>query len=249
MTTSALYRDPVILDSVAHRSKKLAVLNDFSVAAGMHACYLAGVEFATASRQMVIVFVRNTDDPAAGPISPVVMMGVEVGENLYIKGSEWDGRYQPAYIRRYPFWTARLPDTEAPTLLIDAACSAFSDTEGEPLFDAEGKPAPKLEGALKFVENFEFEAARTKVFCERLVELELLRDMKADLSLPGGKAITLDGFLVIDREKFLALPDDVVLELHRNGTMALIYAHLGSLENLQELVDRKARRMLSGLEI
>ena len=243
MTTYALYRDPVILDSVNHRSKKLINLTDYSVAAGMHATYLAAVEFSHAAREMVIVFVRSDNDPAAGPISPVALMGLSEGENLLVDGTRWDARYLPAYLRRYPFWTARLEGADGPTVLIDAAWSGFSDTVGDALFDIEGKPAPKLTAALKLIEEFENEAARTKGFCERLVELDLLRGMKADVTLPGGATMSLDGFLVVDQDKLQTLPDAVVLELHRGGMFGLIHAHLLSLANLQALVERKARRM------
>lgn len=243
MSTYALYRDPVILDSVNHRRKCLGTLTDFSVAAGMHACYLTAVEFTNAAREMVVVFVRSDNDEAAGPISPVVMMGLVEGENLLVQGTRWDTRYQPAYIRRYPFWTARLEGADGPTVLVDAAWSGFSDTEGEPLFDIEGKAAPKLTAALKFIEEFELEAARTKAFCARLIELDLLRGMKADISMPDGSTLSLDGFLVIDQDKLQALPDAVVLELHRGGMFGLIHAHLSSMGNLQALVERKALRM------
>lgn len=248
MTANALYRNPVMLDSNVHRGKKLAELTDYSVAASMHATYLAAIEFPQAAREMVIVFVRSDNDPASGPISPVVMMGVREGENLLVDGTRWDARYVPGYLRRYPFWTTRLEGSNAPTVLIDDTWSGFSDTDGEALFDADGKPAPRLTAAIKFIEDFEFEAARTKAFCTRLVELELLRGMSASASLPGGETVSLDGFLVVDTDKLQALPDAVVVDLHRTGILGLIHAHLLSLANLQVLVERKTRRMNAAMD-
>ena len=243
MTTYALYRDPVALDRMAHRHLRMAPLIDYSVAKGMHASYLAAAEFMHATREMVVVFVRNKDDSAADPVSPVVMMGLKDGENLFVEGERWTGNYKPAYLRRYPFWTARVAGTDGPTVLIDAGWSGFSETVGEPLFDDAGEPTAALKAAISFIEDFEREGARTQAFCTRLTELDLLREMQATVKLANGEELSLSGFLAIDQDKLMALPDAAVLELHRTGMLGLIHAHFSSLANLQALADRKDRRV------
>ena len=248
MTTDALYREPVVLDRVAHRALRMSPLTDFSVASGMHASYLAVAEFMSAAREMVVVFVRNTDDPAASPVSPVVMMGLQDGENLFVDGKEWGARYKPAFLRRYPYWTARLAGADTSTVLIDLAWSGFSGTVGEPLFDTTGEPTEALKSALAFVEEFEREGARTQVFCTRLVELDLLREMQASVKLANGAELSLSGFLAVDQDKLLALPDAAVVELHRSGMLGLIHQQIASMANLQALVDRKDKRAPAAAE-
>lgn len=244
MTTYALYREPVVLDRVAHRALRMSPLTDFSVAKGMHATYLAAAEFMHATREMVAVFVRNTTtDTDPGPVSPVAMMGLKEGENLFVDDAHWSAVYKPAYLRRYPFWTARLDGADGPTVLIDIGWSGFSETIGEPLFDAAGEPTAALKTALTFVEEFEREGARTQAFCTRLTELDLLREMQASVKLADGEALSLSGFLVVDQDKLQALPDAAVLELHRTGMLGLIHQHFASLSNLQALADRKDRRL------
>lgn len=242
MTTYALYREPVVLDRVAHRALRMSPLADFSVARGMHATYLAAAEFMLATREMVVVFVRNATDTDPGPVSPVAMMGLKEGENLFVDGTQWSAVYKPAYLRRYPFWTARLAGADGPTVLIDIGWSGFSETTGEPLFDAAGEPTDALNTALAFIEDFEREGARTQAFCTRLMELDLLREMQASVKLADGEALSLSGFLVVDQDKLQALPDAAVLELHRTGMLGLIHQHFASLSNLQALADRKDRR-------
>ncbi len=46
-----------------------------------------------------------------------------------------------------------------------------------------------------------------------------------------------------DEEKLLALPDALVLELHRNGILMMMQAQLLSMTNMRRLVERKALRM------
>ena len=45
MTAPSFYREPVLLDSVLHRNKKVGKLTDFSVAQHLHSSYLATAEF------------------------------------------------------------------------------------------------------------------------------------------------------------------------------------------------------------
>jgi hypothetical protein len=42
------------------------------------------------------------------------------------------------------------------------------------------------------------------------------------------------------------LPDAQVLEMHRNGMLGLVHAHLLSLANMQALVERKGKRLQQG---
>ena len=48
--------------------------------------------------------------------------------------------------------------------MLDTAWSGLSPTEGEPLFDAQGRPAPALQQHLALLERFEAEAQRTRFF-------------------------------------------------------------------------------------
>lgn len=245
MSEFALYREPTVLDFIQHRHLKLAPLTDHTAASGMHACFLAAAEFTPAAREFVIVFVRDQVD-GKPQVQPIVLLGVTPGENLFIQGasgSPWEARYVPAYVRRYPFWTTQIPDVDVPAVMFDAWWKGFSQTEGDPLYEAENKPAPRLAEAIGFLEQFDAEAASTLLFCNRLVELDLLREMTANVTLPDGKTMALNGFLTIDDAKLQALPDAQVIELHRNGILGLLHAHLSSLGNLQALLERKARRM------
>lgn len=249
MINSALYRTPVLLDPAAHRHKKIGELTDLSITRGMHAVFVSATEFPQAALDFAIVFVNSGDRDPAGTLllSPVVLLGLSEGENLHVNGTQWDGRYVPAFIRRFPFLTVRLKDSGAPGVMIDAAWSGLSDTEGQALFDADDKPAPALARAMQFLELFEVEAQRTRVFCARLAELDVLKEMQADATLPDGMTLSVDGFFSVDEDKLNSLPDATVLELHRNGMLMLLQVHLLSLTNLRHLVERKARRMQAPL--
>jgi len=67
--------------------------------------------------------------------------------------------------------------------------------------------------------------------------------MQADVTLPGGQTVKVEGFMSVDEDKLNKLPDATVLELHRNGMLMLLQVHLLSMNNLRDLVDRKAARL------
>jgi hypothetical protein len=242
LVQSALYREPQLLDSKLHRHKKLKVLSDFSITRQMHAVFLSATEFPQASLDLPIIFITTSDKTADGKpvVSPVVLLGVTPGENLRLDGERWDARYLPAFIRRFPFLTAGVQGSDSPGVFVDVGYAGFSDTEGEALFDDQGKPTAFLQGALDFLQRFDEEQRRTRAFCDRLVELDLLKEMAAEAEMPAGGNVKIEGFLAVDEDKLNKLPDAVVLELHRSGMLMLVHTHLVSLSNIRDLVGRKA---------
>ena len=235
---SALFRAPEPLDAARHGALRLSPLRDFSIASRLHAVFVAATEIPEAALEYPIVFVQAGDLDAEGrpAVSTVALLGLAAGENLFVEGSRWTADYLPAFVRRYPF----VSSSTGP--MIDVAWSGLSPTAGEPLFDAQGRPSAVLDQALDFLGRFDAEARRTRAFCTRLVELDLLRPMQADATLPDGQRLTVEGFRVIDEERLLALPDAQVLELHRSGMLMLVHLHRASLARMRQLVERKARR-------
>lgn len=246
MIQSALYRAPELLDPVRHGALRISALQDWSIARHMHAVYLAATELPQAALEYPVLFVHSGERDAAGraTVSPVALLGLSQGENLFVDGTRWQARYQPAFLRRYPFLTGRAAGDPAPGVMIDTAWSGLSPTVGEALFDAQGWPAPALQQRLALLERFEAEALRTRQFCTQLLELALLKPMQADATLPDGQTLTVDGFQIVDEERLRMLPERAVLELHRNGTLMLMHLHIASLANMPALIERKARREL-----
>lgn len=242
MIPSALYREPVLIDPAQHRHLKLGTFSDFSVTRSMHAVYVAATEFALAALDFPVVFVNTAELPNVA-ISPIVLLGLTPSENLFLDGKRWDARYIPAFIRRYPFFSATIRGTNQWGVMVDTAWSGLSATEGEPLFLDGDKPAPALERAVEFLKMFEVEVDRTRAFCERLYELKLLRPMQVDATLPSGQHMAIDGFLTVDEDKLRALDDATVLELQRNGILMLVHLHIASLANVRHLVERKGRAL------
>ncbi|NML43937.1 SapC family protein [Ramlibacter sp. G-1-2-2] len=237
MAESMYYEKPVLLDRVRHRQRRVRPSTSFGFARKANSLYLAGVEFGEACKEYAVVFTRGGN----GRIVPVVMLGLRSRENLFVDAQDrWTGRYVPAFVRRYPFVLAELPG-QSLGVCIDEAYPGLNETEGEALFDAEGRDTPYLRNALDFLTQYQREYVRTEAFCQRLEQAGLLTEMNARADLVDGRSFTVGSLLVVDEKKLLALPDAVALSLFRSGEMHLVSMHLLSLSNMQRLVDKVAQ--------
>ncbi|MEJ6001987.1 SapC family protein [Paucibacter soli] len=240
MSNPPMYGNLVPLDREQHKKLRLQTeLSSVDRVAGMNSLFLAVVEFADACKEFPIVFVRVGDPANANggkvAVAPLAVFGLKAGSNLFIKNGEWQGQYMPAYLRRYPFAMARINESEDMAVCYDADWKGFSETEGTQLFSEDGQPTEFTVNAKNFLESFEREAERTRLACDRLVQLELLRDMRFEATLTNGEKIDVEGFLALDEEKYAALDDATVGELHRNGLLALLEMHRLSLGHMSRL--------------
>ena len=171
---------------------------------------------------------------------PAVILGVRGNENLFLSSSgEWQAKYIPAFVRRYPFVFSSSEDGKTFTLCIDENFSGFNkEGRGQRLFTDDGKPTPYVEGVLKFLQEYRSQFLLTQAFCKKLVELDLLEPMQAQFTMVSGEKMSLTGFMVVDRKKLKALPGDVLAELTKTDQLELIYLHLQSMRNFNAIKDR-----------
>lgn len=243
MSNPPMYGELLPLDRELHKNLKLDTSQVVvSRVADQNSVFLAAVEFGDACKEYPIVFVRaGTPGPdGKSAIAPLAVLGLRAGSNLFVEGDKWLGNYVPAYIRRYPFVMARVEQgSDSMAVCYDSKWAGFNETTGESLFK-DGQPTEFLLNAKTFLENFEQETERTRLICNLLSEMDLLQDMRFEATLPNGEKFDVEGFLALDEKKYAELPDAKVLELHRNGLIALIEMHRLSLSNMNRLVGKYA---------
>lgn len=238
MANLLFYQKPVPLNKTDHADKKINPAGrTFSFASGTNSVILAGVEFSEAAKEYPIVFAQ-----AGGSVVPVALLGLRNEENLYVDDEgNWDARYVPAFVRRYPFVLAETGQDGQRVVCIDEAYEGFNDTEGEPLFDGE-ETTPILKQAMDFLEEYQKQYQRTEAFVERLKENDLLMELNAKVDMVDGQQFGLSGLLAVDERKLLQMADDRALQLFRSGELSWVYCHLMSLGNMGRMVDRIAQR-------
>lgn len=244
MIIQNLHRQAVALDRTAHKSTRLRLpLADWSIASRLNSIFIAAVEFGDACKEYPLVFVHAGNDEQNKPlVAPVAVFGLAPEENLFLQEAGWRAHYLPAVLRLYPFAMARV-DADKFAICIDAGWPGLSETEGEPLFAADGQITELTQNVQKQLEQFESEVQRTRLVGSRLLELQLLRDMRFDATLPDGQKLSVDGFLTVDEDKLKGLSDATVVELERSGVLGLIHAHQISLGNMRRLAEWRLQRL------
>lgn len=238
MINALLHRQPVAVDRNEHRSLRLRVpVSDWTVASRLNAVFVAGVEFGDVARDFPIVFVRaGAGEDGKPDIAPIAMLGMVKEQNLYVDGTAWRAHYIPAVLASYPFAVGRL-DGDRFAICLDASWSGLSGTEGEPLFTPAGEPSAFMQQVQQRLEKLEQEVQHTRQLCRQLHDLDLLRDMRFDATMPDGSQFAVDGFLTVDDKKLGALSDEQVGQLHRSGMLGLVQAHFVSLGHMRKLLD------------
>jgi hypothetical protein len=243
VSTFAFYQKVVALNSDVHRNLKFAANEvNFSFARDTTAVLLAGVEFAEAGREYPIVFIRGQDNQ----MRPVALLGVRNGENLFVdEKGKWDASYIPAFVRRYPFVMAEGGTAGQLVVCIDESCPALNAQHGELLINAEGKPEPRMNEVIQFLQNFQSEFVRTELITRQLDELGLFIQQGARFDTSTGETFQLNDFYLIDEAKFGQIADDKLPQLFRSGALGLVYLHLASLGNMRKLPGRISARSAS----
>jgi hypothetical protein len=227
------YKQLVPLNSGVHAASRARTTDKASWLAKQHAVPLMTDEFAKGQRSYPIIF-SASENPV-----PLVLMGMNEGVNTFMNDEGHFERpvYIPAYVRRYPFLLAKLrPDTDELSLCFDPTSGAVGEfEEGMPLFE-DSAPSENTKAILKFCEDFENAGAQTHAFVEEITKLDLLMDGEVSIQQEGQEQpFIYRGFKMIDENKLRELRGDTVRKLNQNGILALIHAHLFSLQLMREI--------------
>jgi hypothetical protein len=231
------YKDLMPLNSRDHADWSSRSTDVANWMVGQHAVPLTAEEFIHASRNYPIVF-SISDNPV-----PLALMGLNEGVNTYFddSGKQLDPVYVPAYARRYPFMLAKLaPDSDELSLCFDPTSDLVGEYEdGNKLFE-DGQPTEACNATLEFCRNFEEAGFRTSSFVEELMKHDLLMDGEVSIQQTGNETpFIYRGFKMVDQEKLRELRGDVLRTMNQNGMLALVFAHLFSLEHMSEVFARQ----------
>jgi len=232
------YGGLVLLDRQRHRGRGV-VGQVARFAAGLHAVYLSLPEFVAASRHLPVVF-SQVD---ANHWQPLALTGLEPGRNLCVDSAgDWlAGAYCPAYVRRYPFCTARVREDGAEKSVVCVDEAGLGDSPPH-LFDGRGEDTPRWRELRRFIEEFDQATRQTDAFCVKLAELALLEPFEADVMPVGAGRKRLTGMWRVAEAKLNALPGAGLSQLMQRGYLARIHAHLMSLDLFHRLLELDVAR-------
>ena len=227
------YKDLMPLNSRDHATWRSRSTDQATWLVGQHAVPLTVEEFVFAQRHFPIVFSAG-DQPV-----PLALMGLNEGVNTFVddEGKLTAPVYVPAYARRYPFLLAKLqPESEDLSLCFDPSSDLIGEfDDGNPLFDGT-EPSDSCKATLDFCRNFEEAGNRTTAFVAELEKHNLLMDGEVSIQQEGlEQPFIYRGFKMVDQEKLREVRGDVLRTWNQSGLLALVFAHLFSLDHMREI--------------
>jgi hypothetical protein len=230
------YNDLVLLSSQEHENWKSRATDKATWLKDVNTVPLTVEEFPLAQRNFPIVFSAG-DNPF-----PIALMGMNEGVNVFVDedGTVNTPIYMPAYVRRYPFLLARIrPDSDELSLCVDPTSDLVGEfDEGEPLFENNG-PSESCKNTLGFCEQFEIAGQKTANFMTELTKHNLLMDGELNIDVGNGQPFNYRGFRMVDENKLREVRGDVLRSWNQSGLLALIYAHLFSLDLVRDIFGRQ----------
>lgn len=225
-----LYSNVKPLNSTEHSGLFLRDDTGFSFAGKVNAVPLTTVEFIKAAAEYVIIFAGEKDT-----LLPYAVLGIRDGENSFVDSNgEFNAKYIPAFIRRYPFVFTTLDEGKNFTVCIDADSPALnSDGIGQRLFEQDGKQSERLSRVVTFMTEYQRQYNRTRAFCRKLQEFNLLAPFSAKFEIGEKTPQTLTGFYAVSRDRLKELTDVQLRQLVQSDELELIYNHIQSVVNFE----------------
>ncbi|MGB3724784.1 MAG: SapC family protein [Glaciecola sp.] len=232
----------VLLNNIDH--KDLKVITRFGEKYGDKVWHVPTfpLEFRTLQAEYPIMFQKSAE---TGQFYPVVLLGFEQGENLYLEGETWNAGYVPLMIKRQPFligaqrYTENGEEKRRLVIHIDLDNPRVSEAEGQQLFEDFGANSPYLDQVASMLEAVDVGMQSNHDFMQQLLEFDLIESVTLDIELNNGSRNSLVGFYTIQEDHLNALSAEQINTLHTKGYLQAIYMVMASQSNISKLVDFK----------
>jgi SapC len=225
----------VILNNLTHRDVRVQA--EASAKFGDNQRFVPVVigEFPLLVTHYPVLFSKDSE---TGAFFCGAMLGIDEGENLFLKNGKGHEGYRPLNLQRAPFFVA------GEDLAIDLDHARIATHAGQALFNDEGEATPYLESIKAAFQQLKPGIEMTKRFTESLLNLNLLEPVDIVLGFDDGSKRNLVDLYTVNQEVLRQLPDVSVLELFRRGYLQLIYLLIASLKQIPVLAKKKNDRFL-----
>gem|GEM_PF-1880697 len=210
-----------------HQHLHLLPERDFRFAERLTRIDLMANEIWQAANHFPVIFVQSTASDALPP--KPVMVVARPGQRNRLVGN--DGRWRhpllPILLRIYPFSLHR--QGEETKVVIDADAALFCRSGPHPLFAPSGRPSTDLEKILALLQVVTRSLDQTDRFTAALQQMDLLRPICDSEGTDSAFAPPFQ-YLHVPPERLAEISTSRTILLRRQGWLALIYAHMISLE-------------------
>lgn len=227
-----------LLNNVDHLDVKINRQHSAELGDNQMFCLSFPAEFRAAQSYYPVLFYK---DGRTGQFMPVLLLGFQAGENLFVQHEQWQAGYLPLDVERQPF-TIGLQQGER-VIHLDTAHPKVSREQGEPLFLAFGGQSAYLQRVAEQLETLHHGMEASRQFVAQLLALELIESFVLDVTLNNGQQHSLHGFYTINEPRLATLTAEQLLSLQQAGYLEAIYMMLASQSQFARLIALKNQQL------
>lgn len=231
----------VVLDNVEHRDLRLIERRTPESGDAVNECVVFPSEIPDLAREYAIYFrITERDGPQA-----FALLGLDPGENLFVREGVWHARRLPAMMMRGPFMIGmRGTDDGAgqPVLMLNLDDTRISRTEGTPLFLAHGGRSAALERSAAALRTIHTGLPESRKMFDAFLDAGLLAPLQIDIQLDDRTSYALPEVYSISAEALADLSGDALYRLNRTGLLALAFHIRASLSNINWIIEAKNKK-------
>jgi len=199
-------------------------------------------EFSAVQREYPILFSKN---PETGQFQSVVLFGLKSDENLFLNHETWQANYIPSVIAKGPFLIGfeQKPDNnQTPIIYVDLNNPKINDIEGNNIF-VNGENSTYLNQISQALMTIHNGNQISKAMFDAFIEHDLIEPVSLNIELNNGEKIEIAGNYTINTEKLAKLSANALEKLNKDGFLSLAFFVSASLNNVQNLVDKKNKQL------
>lgn len=170
----------VLLNNLDHRDLRVIIAHGAAYGDDVVSAATFPQEFRQLQAQYPIVFHRSGERS----FQPLALLGLRLGENLFLDGARRDAPYIPLSIQHQPFLIGEQPD--GPMVHIDLDSPRISSAEGELLFREHGGTTDFLDRISQVLRTLHDGLAASDAFVEHVLRYDLLEPFVFEATVNNG---------------------------------------------------------------
>lgn len=240
-----MFKQLVPITKEKHGKVRVKAIENFDFAKNINMASVMVHEFSRAASIYPIVYV---EDKQKDQFKPIVLLGLQEGENLFVQEDKWQASYIPAIIRRYPFALAKTEEEGRFMICIDEQSDLISEKEGQELFKDNGEPAEVMERVKRYLAELQQMDKFTEDFCTYLSERNMFTPLNMKVRI-GNELRNITGAYIVNEERLNSLSDERFLEMRTKKYVPVVYSHLSSLSQIERLLGFKDKKLITAKEL
>ncbi len=226
-----------------HQNLKVAAQRGLPDISGQHIIATHAREFPQLATSFPIFLIKDNER-----FRPVLMTGLEAGENLFYKDGILDSLFMPQAIALAPFSLGLDPEKEKTlTTCVDLDSEYVGEDKEIPLFDEKGEESELFKNIQEALGNLYNSEVLTEKFVKELEDNDLLVELQLNIDFANGEKKKLVGLYGINEEKLQALSDEKIVDFTKRGIFVPIHAMLLSFGQINRLA--KLRNETDGKKV